>query len=239
MSNCGSNNTLDPYKSILDGISLAVDTLEKQSSSIVPFVTQFRLLGSTFNPSNISLVSVVDNALNQFTADAICAGATDIAPINQLEESCLNLALSKVKKYLNNILGNIEDGIDLITDIVNLPEYLMMKLLQKLWKLCQNIEGLISSIDKKIQCVSLSDQAANYQSQIDDLMDRITTVTNDLYLTNEGQFDPDTLMTGFNSELQNNINSFKTRSDNLQTEIKANVSNTTDLTALVNPKTYF
>jgi hypothetical protein len=238
MSNCGSNNTLNPYLNIINSINYAVSTLELQSSSIVPFVNQFRLTGSVFNPSNVSPTNILDNALNQFTADAICAGSTDIGPLNELESSCLNLARTGITKYVNNILQNVEDGIDLITDIVNLPEYLLMKSLQKIWKLCQNIEGLIASIDKKVECISLSSQASNYESQINDLNDRINSVIGDLYLNDKGQFDPDTLMTGFNSDLKNNINSFKTRSDNIQSDIKTNISNV-NVSSLVNPKTYF
>jgi hypothetical protein len=133
----------------------------------------------------------------------------------------------------------MEDGIDLIADVLALPESTLMKQFQKLWKLCDNITGLIGSLDKKIQCVSLSDQADKYAAQIDALNGRVTQVTGDLKLADDGSFDPDTLMSGFQSELKDNINSYKTRSDNLQKEIQDNVANTVDTATTTTPKRYY
>jgi hypothetical protein len=240
MANCDSGNqTLDPYQNILDSVDKATSTLELQSKEILPDVNIFTGLGDAFPPSSISPSNVVNDALDQMTADALCAGATDLAPINNLAEDCLNLALSGVRKYLNDMLQNMEDGIDLIADVLALPESTLMKQFQKLWKLCDNITGLIGSLDKKIQCVSLSDQADKYAAQIDALNGRVTQVTGDLKLADDGSFDPDTLMSGFQSELKDNINSYKTRSDNLQKEIQDNVANTVDTATTTTPKRYY
>lgn len=239
MATCTGVDTLDPLQTILDQTSTKIFTLERQARGIKPFVDIFRTVGSAFPPALISPESTVNSALNEFTAEAICASSTDLAPINDLVEDCLGDALRGVKGYLSGILGKIEDGIDLIADILALPENVLMKQLQKIWKLCDDIAGLINSLDGKIQCVSTSSQGALYQSQIDDLNDRIDTVIDDLYLADDGSFDHERLMTGFHADLQTNIDSYKTRSENLQQEIQDEVSSTVDLTAMINPKNYF
>jgi hypothetical protein len=240
MANCSSGNqTLDPHQSILDGISKATTTLENQSRSILPSVSSFRDLGNAFPADQISPSSTVNSALDKMTAEALCAGKTNLDPINQLAEDCLNEALKGVRKYLKDLLGNIESGIDLISEILALPESILMKAFQKIWKLCDNISGLVGSIDGKLQCVSLSEQASEYADQIQSIQDRVNSVTGDLKLSDDGKFDPDKLMEGFDSGLKSNINLYKTKSEAVQKDIKKNISNTVDLSATVVPKRFF
>lgn len=237
MANCNSGNqTLDPYQSIIDSVNNNIKTLENQSNLIKPFVDLF---SSTAIDTIPSPIGDVNSALSKFTADAICATSTDLEPINQLTSDCLNEASSAVRKYLNNIAGNIEDGIDLISDIVSLPEYTLMKLFQKIFGLTGNIKGLIGGIDSKIQCVSLSGSSSEYQSQIDDSTDRINSVLNDLKLSSDGSFDSDILLDGLDEDLKTNIKAYEERANSLETEIKTNISSTVDLAATVNPKRYF
>lgn len=240
MANCDSGNqTLDPYQTILDNASKITKTLENQAGGILPLVHTFRELGDAFPAEDISPTSAVNSALDKMTADALCAGKTDLAPINDLAEDCLNDALRGVRKYINDILGNMGDGIDLIADILALPENLLMKLFQKLWSLCDNISGLVDGLDGKIQCVSLSGQEDDYQDQIDILNGRINTVTDDLYLSDDGSFNPDKLMGGFQGELKDNIDLYEIRSNEVQADIEDNIKTTVDLTATVNPRRNF
>lgn len=234
-----ANQTLDPFQIILDSSESKIDTLETQARDVQPFVDSFRTIGDAFPAGSISPAPVVDSALAEMTAEALCASSTELAPINDLAEDCLNEGLRGVKRYLNEILGNIEDGIDLIADILALPESTLMKLLQKIWKLVDDMANLISGIDTKLQCVSLSDQAAEYQSQVDALNTRVDTVTGDLYLEDDGSFNAEKMSDGFDTDLQDNLLSYKTRSDNVQKEIVNDVTDTVDLTATVNPKRFF
>lgn len=237
---CKDNSqSLDPLQIIIDATEKRIETLELQSSSIKPYVDSFRSIGEEFDPNNISNSSVVNSALDEFTAEAICAGSTSLAPINDLVADCLNEASRGVSQYLNDILKNIEEGIDFIQDILDLPESSLFKLLQKIWNLTNNIYDLVNGIDYKLQCVSISENASEYEDQTQALEARVNTVINDLYLDEDGSFDVDTLIDGFNSNLKNNIKSYKKRSDNLQSEIQDNVSNTIDLTATVNPRRFF
>ena len=233
------NQTLDPMQTIINQTESKVNTLETQATGILPSVESFRAIGEGFDPADISSSAEVNSALNEMTAEALCASSTDLAPINDLTEDCLNEAIRGVKRYVNDMLQNMEDGIDLIDDILALPENQLMKLLQKIWKLSDNIKDLIRGIDKKLTCVSLSEQGAEYQDQIDALNDRVDTVTDDLYLADDGSFDGERLTDGFNTDLQDNILAYETRSTNLQGEIVDDISNTVDLTATVNPKNYF
>lgn len=240
MSTCQDRNqSLDPLQTIMDESNSKVYTLENQAREILPFVSSFRSIGESFPIGSISSAYVVNNALNEMTAEAICASSTDLAPINDLVQDCLNDALAGVRKYINNILYNIEDGIDAIQDILNLPENGLFKLFQKIWGLCQDIKDLISGIDGKLECVSLSEQGSAYVDQIQDLEDRIGTVTDDLHLADDGGFDPDKLVEGFETDLQDNIQLFNTKSKDLQKEIVTDISNTVDLSATVNPKRFF
>ena len=240
MASCDAgNNTLDPFQLILDAVDKTVGTLEKQSRTILPFVQDFRDQGSAFDPNDISDSTDVDNALKAFTKEAICASKTDLGPINDFVEDCLNDALRGVLRYLADVLGNIEDGIDLISEILALPESLLMKLLQKIWKLCRDINRLFGAIDGKLQCITSLDQSGQYTAQVDALQQRVSTVQDDLYLADDGSFDHERLMTGFEQDLFNNLDAYKKRSDALQSEIEADVGDVINLPSTVNPKGKF
>lgn len=238
MANCDSGNqTLDPLQTILDSTNNAIGTLENQARSIKPDVTLFDSIASSI--SVVSPVATFNNALTKLTAEALCASSTNLAPINDLEEACLNEALKGVKKYISNMLGNIEDGLDLVSEILALPENALMKQYQKLWKLCENIRGLVNGIDSKLQCVILADKTGEYTDQIEYSQDRVSSVIDDLKLGDDGGFDPDVLMDGLSSDLKTNMISYNTRANDLQTEILNDISSTVDLTASLNPKRKF
>lgn len=239
MSCQSGNQTLDPLQTIIDASEKKINTLETQARDILPFVDDFRSQGETFDPNDISDSNAVNSALNQFTAEAICASSTDLEPINELVEDCLNEAARGVRKYVNDILGNLEDGIDLINDILALPESAMFKLLQKIWKLCDDMKDLIGGIDTKLQCVSLHSQGAAYLDQVQALESRINTVTDDLYLADDGSFDVDTLVDGFEDGLKDNMNSYKARADDLQVEIADEINTAVDLPTSINPERFF
>ena len=144
MANCqAANNTLDPFQTLLDKTDRGINTLEKEYANIITYVDSFRNTGFAFDPAQISNKSDVMAALNEFTDDAICASKTNLAPIDRFTEDCLNDILQQVKKYLNRILENVEDGIDLINDIIALPESTLIKLFQKIWKLCNAMSCII------------------------------------------------------------------------------------------------
>ena len=241
MGNCdaGAGNNLDPFQIILDALDKTVGTLEKQSRTILPFVASFREQGLAFLPENISPYSQIESALSAFTKEAICASKTDLEPINDFVEDCLNDALRGVLRYLRDILGNLEDAMDLIAEILALAEYLLMKLLQKLWKLGRDIYRLIGGIDGKIQCITSLDGTGKYAAQVDALEQRVDTVIDDLYLAEDGSFDHDRLMTGFNADLKTNLDAYKNRSDALQLEIQADVDEVVNFPATVNPKSKY
>jgi hypothetical protein len=230
-----ANQTLNPHQILLDKVDRGLSTLEKQAALILPFVTDFRTQGTAFDPNNLSSTSAVNAALNAFTKEAICASKTDLAPIDDFTEDCLNDILALVKKYLNDLLGNVEDGIDLIQDILNLPENALMKLLQKLWRLCNDIYNLVAGLDRKLQCVVVNDKLGVYTAQVVALQTRIDTVIDDLYLADDGSFDSDRLMTGFNAGLQQNLNLYKSRSTALQQEITDDVNDVISVTT-TNPR---
>lgn len=237
MASCTGVNTLDPYQSIIDALNKGAKSLENQAQVIQPFIDQFDLLASAITTP--SLPSVLNNALNQFTADAICAASTDLQPINDLVGDCLSSAMASVKAYLKNIMSNIEDGISLINDLITLPEGILFTYYQKIWGLCDTIKDLITSLDNKIQCVSLSDVGSLYQDQIDDLNDRISGVTDDLRLAADGSFDADTFLSGLGTSLKDNVKSFADKSTSLKDDIENNVSSTIDLAQQINPTNYF
>ncbi len=239
MADCGSNRTLDPFQIILDNIDRTTTTLERQARDILPDVTDFRNEGEGFIEGDISPSETVDNAMTAFTKEAICASKTDLEPINQFIEDCLNDALRGVRQYLNEILGNVEDGIDLIEEILALPEKNLMQLLQKIWKLCDNIANLVSGIDGKLQCIISLDQSGQYTDQVTTIQNRVDTVIDDLYLADDGSFDHERLTTGFNEDLRTNLDKYYNRSVDLQQEINDDVDETIQLASTVNPRSKF
>jgi hypothetical protein len=137
--------TLDPFEIIIGQLDKNIASLENQSSLIQPVVDSFRADGLAFNPSNISPGATVDAAMAAYTPDAIGAGTTDIEPINEFIDDCYNQAFAGIKRYIDSLLQNLEDGIDLISEILALAENLLMKALQRIWKLVESIASLISS----------------------------------------------------------------------------------------------
>jgi len=235
---CNQNNSIDPLQNIIDTSTGEIDTLEAQARGITPYVDDFRSQGTGFDPNSISPSSTINTALNALTSEVLCASVSDIEPINDLVGDCLSIALANIKKYANNVLNNIEDGLDAISEILALPESDLMKALQKIWGLTSEISDLIAAINKKLQCVSLSQQASEYADQIQLLQDRVTTVTDDLYLAEDGSFDEDILMTGFDTALKDNIKSFKAKSEIVQKEINETINAATG-SSTKNPKRYF
>lgn len=236
-TNCSAGQpTLDPYQSILDASNTAISTLERQRNIIKPFIDAFSVAAG-ITPATPS--GLFNAAVNQYTAEAICAASTDLVPINDFVGDCFNEAARSVKKFLRDILSIIQQGINLIGSLLGLPENFLLNLFQKIWSLVENIKDLITGIDSKIQCVSLSDAYDGFKDQIGDLSDRVDGVITDLKLGDDGSFDSDVLLDGVNEDLKNNMKSYETRAQNLRQEILDNVTNTVDLTTTVNPKRFF
>lgn len=235
---CNQNTSIDPLQNIIDSTTGQINTLEIQSNDIKGVVDSFRSQGTGFDVGSISPSNTVNIALESLNAEALCATSTDIAPINDLTEDCLNTAFAGIKKYANNILENIENGLDAISELITLPEGGLMKLLQKIERLTENIKDLISGIDKKLQCVSLSQQASEYASQIAALNSRVDQVTGDLYLDDDGSFNSDNLMTGFNANLKSNLDAYRSKAGTVQSEIEQTIASVTGTTTK-NPKRFY
>lgn len=235
---CNQNTSIDPLQNIIDSTTGQINTLEIQSNDIKGVVDSFRSQGIGFDVGSISPSNTVNTALESLNTEALCATSTDIAPINDLTEDCLNTAFAGIKKYANNILENIENGLDAISELITLPEGGLMKLLQKIERLTENIKDLISGIDKKLQCVSLSQQASEYASQIAALNSRVDQVTGDLYLDDDGSFNSDNLMTGFNANLKSNLDAYRSKAGTVQSEIEQTIASVTGTTTK-NPKRFY
>ena len=192
-----------------------------------------------FDPADISPTSQVNAAMDDFTPDAIGAGVSDIAPVNEFVDDCLAEAIAGIKRYVADILENMEDGIDLIPSILELAENLLMKQLQKIWKLVDSIQSLISSLDIKITCITSKDDTGKYAAQVQDIQNRMDTVIDELYLADDGSFDQDKLMDGFDNDLQVNLNTYKSRSDHVQSQITDNIETTVNIPTTVNPSSRF
>jgi len=236
MANCDSGkNTLDPFQIVLDAIDSKTKSLEKQAALILPSVDDFRTEGLGFPTGSISPGNVIADALADWTKEAICASETDLAPINDFIADCLNDALRGVLRFLADLLGNLELSLDLIPSLFALPEFNLMFLLQGIWNSTDSISGLIASLDLKLNCIT----DPSYAGQVVDINTRIDQVTTDLYLDDDGSFNQNKLMVGFDSGLQTNINAFKTRSDTLQVEIQEDVDKVISIPSTINPESRF
>ena len=119
MSCNNGNQILDPFQSIVNALNKTTTSLENAANFIEPVIAVFDSIAASITIPTPT--STLNQALNQFTADAICASKTNLAPINQLTADCLYEATAAVKRYLKDILSNIEDGISLIHDLITLP----------------------------------------------------------------------------------------------------------------------
>ena len=114
-----------------------------------------------------------------------------------------------------------------------------MKLLQRIWKLVDSIQSLINSLDIKITCITSKDDTGKYTAQVQAIEDRMDVVIDDLYLADDGSFDNDRMMDGFNNDLKVNLDSYKSRSNDLQSEIGDNIETTVNIPTTVNPANRF
>jgi hypothetical protein len=138
------NQVLDPYQSIMNGLNESVTALENAANFVQPTIDLFdSAVDAITTPTP---AGALNTALNQFTAEAICASKTDLEPINQLTADCLYEATAAVKRYLKDIVGILEEGffwlkliIDIMTkliiDIMTLPEGVLFTYFQKMMRI--------------------------------------------------------------------------------------------------------
>lgn len=232
-----SNKSLQSNDSILNKASSKVSDLEKQAASIRPTLNGFRneLLGFT----NISPTSVIDSALADFTADSICAGYDDMSGLEKLKAECLSDALNGIRGYLDDILQNLEDGMDLISSLLSLPEFNLMKVFQKLNRLMSLFGGLALSSDRKLTCIANNNPNPIQQSELQAMQDRVDAIVDEMPIGDDGKFSSDKLLQGCDPDLKVNMKSFETRSNALKGEIEANVTRKLSGLGNLNPKRYF
>lgn len=230
------NNTLDPYQSIIDGINKGVATLEKQAAIIQPIIDEFDAAADAITTP--TLPSALNVALNNLTADAICASTTDLEPLNDLTSDCLLEATAAIKRYSKNIFENLEEGTKLIVDIITLPEGGLFTLFQKTRGLATDVKDLVTALNNKIQCVSLSDSAVVYQEQIDDINSKMDDVIDNLRLSEDGSFDPDVFLSNLSTDLQDNVKAYGEKATQVKEEIEQSISNTIG-SVTTNPRNFF
>ena len=232
-----SNKSLVPNDSMLNGASKKISDLEKQAALIRPTLQGFRddLLGFT----NVSPSNVVDSALSDFTANSICAGYDDMSGLEKLEAQCLSDALNGLRSYLDDLLQNLEDGMDLISSLLSLPEFNLMKIFQTLSRLMSRFGGLFSSLDVKITCIANNNPSSHVQSELQSIQDRSDAIFDEFPIDENGQFSSDKLLEGCDPDLKVNMKSFETRSNTLKKEIEANIAKKLNDIGNLNPKRYF
>jgi hypothetical protein len=236
MAICNTGNqVLDPYQSIMNGLNKTAFGLENAAAFIQPTIDAFDAISdSILTPT---LPSALTLALNQFTAEAICASKTDLEPINQLTADCLYEAAAAVKRFLKDILSNIGDGILLINDLITLPEGILFTYFQQIWGLTTDIKDLVTAVNWRIECVAL--KTPDYEDQILGIETRVSDVLDRLRLDTDGSFSAPVFCKNLTAPLKANMETYESHANNLIKEINANVSDTIDLSANVVPKGYF
>lgn len=245
MPGCNANlqNTLDIYQSIIDGINKSVTTLENQADIIKPWIDLFDTTADSITSPLANNLFLTE--LNKLTAETICATSTDLELINDFTADCLNEGAAAIKRYLRNILSNIEDATGILLDALTQPERLLLTYYQRIRVLADSIKDLITGLNNKIECITSAPNAGDYSDQIDDINDDIQDVIDDLRLLDDGSFDIDEFLDGWSGtnpnidDVKDNVKSYSSHADDLEQEINDNVSNTVDLSATVNPPNRF
>ena len=229
------NQVLDPYQNIINGLNVSAKALENAADFIQPTIDLFDAASDAILTP--TLPTALNHALNQFTADAICASKTDLEPINQLTADCLYEATAAVKRYMKDILNNIGDGILLVNDLITLPEGILFTYFQQIWGLTTDIKDLVTAIDWRIECVAL--KTPDYNDQILGITTRVNDVIDQLRLDTDGSFSAPVFCKNMTAPLKANMEAYETRANDLMKEINTNITETIDLSVNVNPKRYF
>jgi len=235
MSCNNGNQVLDPYQSTINGLNKTMAALENAADFIQPTIDQFDAAVDAITTP--TLPSALNTALNQFTAEAICASKTDLEPINQFTADCLYEATAAVKRYLKDISSIMEEGTKLIVDIMTLPEGGLFTYFQKVRGLTTDIKDLVTAVNWRIECVAL--KTPDYEDQILGIETRLNDVIDQLRLEPDGSFSVDAFCADLSTDLKANVEAYQTKVDNLQSEIEQTISDTIDLSVNVNPKRYF
>jgi hypothetical protein len=235
MSCNNGNQVLDPYQSTMNGLNKTITSLENAANFIQPTIDLFDAAVDAITTPTPA--GALNTALNQLTAEAICASKTDLEPINQLTADCLYEATAAVKRYLKDIVGILEEGTKLVIDIMTLPEGLLFTYFQKVRGLTTDIKDLVTAVDWRIECVAL--KTPDYNDQVLGIQTRVNDVVDQLRLEPDGSFSVDSFCANLSTDLKSNVVAYDTKVTSLKEEIETTVSDTIDLSANVVPKGYF
>lgn len=235
MSCNNGNQVLDPYQSIMNGLNKNITALENAADFIQPTIDLFdNAVDAVDSPTP---AGALNTALNQFTAEAICASKTDLEPINQLTADCLYEATAAVKRYLKDITSVLEEGTKLIIDIMTLPEGGLFTYFQKVRGLTTDVKDLVTVIDWRIECFVL--KQPDYADQLLGITTRVNDVIDQLRLEPDGTFSVDSFCSGLSTDLKSNVVAYDTKVQDLQSEIETTIAETIDLSVNVVPKRFF
>ena len=201
-------NALESYRDVLD--QLANDWIND--------ATDFPLenLSDPFD--------MAQDVVNNLTTTNLGCDEDQVPVVQDYVQDCLNKIRGEVNRKLKNLDRDIGGTAQAVLSVAeNLLCGSLSDLIAQFEK--YSLNRLLDAIEKSQICITSSADAAKYADQIDDMNDRIDQVLDDLPVDSSGEFDFDKLTDGLDSGLKQNLEIYKTQSEDTLTASRENMLN--------------
>jgi len=215
-----------------------VDSLEGYKNILYGQQSVFLGQANAFQLGSLSTPTQVQNDLLNVNTSSVGCSPTDFPAVTDFTNICVN-------KYLGNLLGKKDstnqDMTGFLDTLLSIAERPLMVALQALFALFDKfgLSSLINALDTNINCITSSEDAARYTTEIDDINKRVDAVVKDLAINDQGEFDFDKLTTSVDTGLKNNLEAGYFKAQQVCQESKDNIDAKVSQASTVVPEGYF
>jgi hypothetical protein len=198
--------TLRQLLSDVDALENARDILKNQADAFIEDALGFNL-DDLSTPSEMT-----DDVVNNLTPENMGCDESAISVVGGFIGNCAFAQLSELARKIKKLN---KDLVDIVTDLLSVPENLLCQALQDFFGLFEGygMDNILDALDLKIFCITSSEDAAKYADDIQDINDRIDAVVDDLPMTDTGDFDIDELTEDLDEDLSNNLKIYQAQAE--------------------------
>jgi hypothetical protein len=208
------------------------DVLEKQAYEWINDALGFDL--SQLTDSSDMLIDVVE----AMTTSNLGCDEDQVPFVQDYIQDCLNKIRSEVVRKIKNL---DRDTAGVAQALLSVAESFLCSSLSDLITLFErySLNRLLDAINTNMNCITSSEDAYKYVTEIDDMNQRIDQVLDDLPIDSEGNFDFDTLTEDLAPALTDNIRIYKTQTDSILLASRENMQKQLAVAGDFNPESRF
>lgn len=224
--------TLRQLLSDVSALENARDVLKYKAEAFIEEATGFDLTQLS-SPSEMT-----DDVVNNVTPETM---GCDEGVIQAAEDFVANCAFAQLSALARKIKRLNKDLIDIISDLLSIPEKLLCKALQDFFSLFEGYgtKDILNALDFRILCITSSKDAARFADDINDINDRINTVVDDLPMDDSGEFDIDQLTADLDTDLSSNLKTYQDQAQSTVAKSRKNLVAAKSSASELNPVNRF